>query len=215
MRKHFCFLLAILLVLVSFTCCAEGRKTPFDRYSEWKTVETITSPVFPQTKNAEELRGNDAEIVNFLGRAWYNMLAYETDVLGKAMNSTLAASIYKGIKKGPGVSIFTACDPDALLLNAFFACNGNYGATIIWLEWDLEAQTIRFFDQMTENKKNDNAFLSDYVLNSYLAASMDGNVIGIAISDSAVNEAYGTKTQIYRVFDEAYKTATGKKLQIK
>ena len=213
MKRIFGFLLVITLVLVSFSCMAE---TSFDTYSQYSTVETISNPVFPQTKDSGALKGNDEEIVNFLARAWYNMLAYETEIKGTKLKDTCAAAIYTAIKKGPGISVFTACDPDAICLNAFFAYNEQYYGTVFWIEWDLETQTIRYIQKYgVDKQKNDKGFLSDYVCNSLFAASMDGNAISGSKSETAVYEAYGTKTQIYKVFEAAYKTATGKKFQIK
>ena len=211
MKKWMGLLCVFAILLAAGSVQAADHKTPFDSYSQYRGYEEIKKPVYPQKLSAGEMAGNDDEIVNFLARAWYNLLAYETKTKGTKENSTLAAEIYRGIKKGPGVTVFSASDPDAVCLNALFAC-GTYA---YWLEWNLETQTIRYYKALgVERYKKDSDYMSDYVFRNLVGASM-GGLIGLGIPGEAISQGYSTSAKLYRVFDAAYKQATGKNNPIK
>lgn len=213
MKKLISTMLLICLLCAAAAASADGHKTPLQEYTSWgRPCVEIANPVYPQNKSAAELNGNDGEICQMLARAWYNLLAYETSELGTDIQKTMAASIYRSIKKGPGVSIFIASDADAVCINAMFA----YNEEAYWLEWDLDTQIIRYLQQYGVGPcKTDNDFLSDYVFNSLLYAAAEGIAITGKLPDGVVSKAYGTKTQIYKLFDQAYSTATGKNNPIK
>ena len=212
MRKVVSAVMVVCLLFLAVSASAEGHKTPFDNYSARQQVFTITNPVFPQYLSAGELKGNNDQIVQFLARAWYNMLAYETDVLGTKVQKTKAADIYRGIKKGPGVSVFAAPEDDAVCISALFAFKDR----AFWIECNTDNQTVRYFEWKypIDKHRKDDEYLSDYTFSSLVAAALGTSVIIGGYSDT-VSAAYGTKSRIYKVFDEAYKTATGKKNPIK
>ena len=210
MRKSFSVILMLCLLCGMVSAAGADHTTPFDGYAT--NPVTIQNPVFPQTVSAGELKGNDEQIVQFLARAWYDMLAYETETLGTPVAKTKAADIYRGIKKGPGISVFAASDADSVCINALFA----FGDKFFWIECDTETQINRYFEWKypIDRQRNDEGYLSEYTVNSMIAAAVGGNAIigGFAGSISA---AYGTKSHLYKVFDQAYQTATGKKNPIK
>ena len=212
MRKIVSVILILCLLCGAASLAGADHTTPFDRWAEGNNPVTITNPVFPQILSAGELKDNNDQIVQFLARAWYNMLAYETDVLGTKVQKTKAADIYRGIKKGPGISVFAAAEDDAVCVSALFAFKDR----AFWIECNTETQTVRYFEWKypIDKHKKDADYLSDYTFNSLIAGALGTNAISGGYYGT-VSAAFGTKSKLYKVFDEAYKTATGKKNPIK
>lgn len=76
-----------------------------------------------------------------------------------------------------------------------------------WIEWNLDTQTMRIMKKYgVDAQSSDEGFLDDYVFSSLIAASVDGSII-IGTTGDIVVSAYGTKTRLDKLLDEAYKTA--------
>lgn len=210
MRKIVSMILTLCLFCGLVSVAGGEHTTGFDTYAH--DPVTVQNPVYPQTLSAGELKGNDEQIVQFLARAWYNMLAYETDTLGTDVKKTKAADIYRGIKKGPGVAVFAASDADAVCISALFAFKDR----AFWIEFNTDTQTMRYFEWKypIDKQKKDEGYLTEYTFSSLVAAAVGGNVI-IGNYSGSICTAYGTKSKLYKVFDAAYETATGKKNPIK
>ena len=206
-------LLSVILLLCLLCGAVSAAGAAGSNFDVWaKDPVTISNPVFPQPLTARELEGNNDQIVQFIARAWYNMLAYETDVLGTDIKKTKAADIYRGIKKGPGISVFASPGPDSEYVSALFAFSDRF----FWIECNTNTQAYRYFEWKypIDKQKKDEGYLSEYTVNSMIAAALGTNSLmgGYA---GTISEAYGTKTQIWKVFNAAYRTARGSENPIK
>ena len=209
MRKIVSVILMLCLLCGS---SALAGSSSFDSYAERHNPVTIQNPVFPQVKTAAEMAGDDSQLTQFIARAWYNMLAYETEVLGTNIQKTKAADIYRGIKKGPGISVFASPGGSSEYMSAIFAFKDR----LIWIECNTNTQVECYFEWKypIDKQKKDEGYLTEYTASSLIGAAAGGNVITGGYAGS-VTAAYGTKTKIWKVFDAAYKAVTDKKNPIK
>ena len=213
MKRIICLVAALVMVLAMSGSFAESsHKTTFDART-WGEYKTIPEPYYKAEKTLTEIAESNDSALEFLAQAWYNLLQYEVEVEGTKLNDTMAAKIYKGMKKGISAEVLTAIDPEAVVANAFFANTDKKWTYVYWIEWNLEDQVLRVADQISDGHKNVNELLNDYILSNWASATIrdPSDYFGTGEKNYILFKFGGKGKKLFSVFDKAYSDANGGK----
>ena len=213
MKKSLSILCMVLLAVLFVTLAAAetGHKTAWDTFvnPKWNETLEIAAPALRQEGTAAEIAADETEMKNCIARAWYNLKVYETETAHKSEADSFAAEIYKGMKNGPAIAVFTAVDEEAVCINVLFAmCEPEkaFSGMGYWLEWNLETQCIRAGQVYgIDNCNQDVDFLKDYVFSSLVLASMGGNALGIEPAENSVGKYITSSEGLTEAFDQISK----------
>ncbi len=212
MKKAMTVLCVLLLCMSIMNAHAEQhRQTNFDHFSDMllKPILEITDADWFYDTSAltpAQIAQDDESILLFAALAWNELFRYETTVQDNAVNSTMMAELYRAIKDGPAVLCFTACDPTAVCANILVATDG----AAWWIEWNLEDHILRAMQVFgIEQYASDEEFLTDFVFNSLLYSSINGNALMGIIPPESITMAYGASSGAYTLFDALYEHLNG------
>ena len=219
MKRTICLLITLAVIVMIASSYAEStHKTTFDRYTYNDDYKTISDPYYKMTKTLEEASADNDAALEFLAQAWYNLLHYETEIEGTKINNTIAAKIYKAMKKRLAVEVFTAVDKDAVVANAFFAITDKKWTYVYWIEWNLDDQVLRYREQISDGHKNANELFEDYILSNWASATIrdPSNYFGSGEKSYILFKFTGNGKQLFAPFEKAYSEANnGKKNPIR
>jgi len=196
----------MLLMLSGIALCEENIETPLDKtYLSKKMINIDTLPVQMEVQTIPTVEG---EQLALLGVMLVDLYDYETRILGKGEDESVAVDLYRGLQQEAGIACLSAVNKDAVLVNGLFAKNIGNGidfAKMYWFEYNLEEHTLRVAYDMTIEKGADaEDFLSEYVFVSTVFDSVGGNTIfDSSLPKDSIFAAYDGKN-MKSFFDGVY-----------
>lgn len=208
--KHslFAMLLIALMMLSGTALGEEDIETPFDRFSKYDLDNIINMDALPIQINVETIPTEAGDQLALLGVMLVDLYDYETRILGKSVDESVAVDIYWGLQQETGIACLTAVNIDAVLVNGFFAKNiggDSDHAQMYWFEYNLEEHTLRVdYDGIIEKGADAEDFLSEYVFAGWIFKSVGGNTMESRfLSEDSVFGAYDGKN-MESFFDGIY-----------
>lgn len=208
-RKLFAMFLIVTLMLPCAALCEEEKiETPLDRaYDDFYSMIEIDN--LPVVISVNTIPTDDQGKLQLLGVMLVDLYDYETRVLGKSADESIAVDIYRGLQKEAGIVCMTAVNQDAVLVNGLIGKNKGDTAFAdeYWFEYNIEENTMRVLYDVTIEKCADaEDFLSEYIFANHILWSVNANpLITVGMPQNSIYGFYDGKN-MKSFFDAVYES---------